>query len=309
MSEELISLFNSKENEGSKDYRYESLPQLALINNAEKYSPGLKAQFEKYLSTYQKGKVEPKKFLESFFLKPENMKKMSLGVANHCKQLQTNITSFVCHPVKNLASADSIISKKLFNNYDPKKDYQDQRASVKADPLSFKTYAYLCQNQKDKKSGTVQELELSDLKASPTCDNLKSEDDNSVDNYYRCFNAGVRADGALISGDEAVADFCKRYTCQDEAVKNTPSCKAGGPLSSTDLLGLKLSDDKVEGQIAYITSLEKHKADKANFLAYMEAIKSDKPVDETIKKNISEFDMNAFGAEAMTKLIGLPQNQ
>ncbi len=308
-SEEIIRFFNSKDNQGSKEFRYESHPQLALISNVEKYYPGIKAQFETYLSTFQKEKHDPKQFLQAFFFNQENMKKMSFGVANRCKQLQASVTSFVCHPVKNLASTDPLISKKLFNNYNPNKDYQDQKASVKDDPLSFKTFAYLCQHKKNNKSGTIQDIEIAEIKKEFSCDNLKKEDDNTVDNYFRCFNAGVRAEGVDSSSVEAIANFCERYSCIAKEVKETPSCKAGGPLSSKDLAELKLVDDRTEGHVQYLASLEKHKTDKANFLAYMEATSAGRPVNTSIKKNISEFDMNAFGAEGMTKLIGLPQNQ
>lgn len=307
-SQGIISVLTSAD-EKSKEYQYAKFPQLAMINEAEKYHPGFKAKFEKYIKGFKEGKDDPKKFLQTFFFDSQNKKSLSAGVANRCSQMQKSISSFVCHPLKNLASHDPLISRKLFSNYDPTIDFSEQRSKVKADPNAFKTYAYLCQTQKEAKSSVVLAKDIERVQPKINyCHKLKSEEDNTVDNYYRCFNEGITQTDRYLD-DEKTLKFCQRFSCISEDVKNTPSCKAGGPLASKDLAELKLSEEGIESQISYLTSLEKHKQNKQNFIAYMDAVSTGKPIDENIKKNISEFDMNMFGAESMAKLIGLPPTQ
>lgn len=307
VSKEIISALTS-DDEKSKEYQYTKFPQLAMIKDSEKYLPGFKAKFEKYIKGFKEGKDDPQKFLQAFFFDSHNKKSLSAGVANRCSQMQKSISSFVCHPLKNLASHDPLISKKLFNNYDPTIEFSEQRSKVKADPNAFKTYAYLCQTQKEAKSSVVLAKDIERMNAETNyCQKLRNEEDNTVDNYYRCFNQGIKE--IRFSDEEKTLKFCQRFSCISEDVKNTPSCKTGGPLSSKDLAELKLSEEGIESQISYLTSLEKQKQNKQNFIAYMDAVNTGKPIDENIKKNISEFDMNMFGAESMAKLIGLPPTQ
>lgn len=308
-SKEIISIFKDENDEEKKQFIYSKYPQLAMIQEAEKHKPGFKEKFEKYIKTFNPEKEEPLKFIQAFFFDSKNKQIIGTGVSKRCSQMQKSVSSFICHPLKNLASTDATISRRLFNNYNPKKDFSDQRAEVKENPNSFKTFAYLCQGQKEKKSTLVLAQESEQAKSPFNfCQNLKNEEDNTVDNYYRCFTEGLKEQDRFVD-EEKNLKFCQRYSCISDEVKNTPSCKAGGPLSSNDLAGLKMTEEGIDGQIAYIASLEKHKQNKQNFIAYMDAVNTGKPIDENIKKNISEFDMNMFGAESMAKLIGLPPTQ
>jgi hypothetical protein len=128
----------------------------------------------------------------------------------------------------------------------------------------------------------------------------------NIDNWYKCFTDGIKAEDSKATADYTTKLFCDRYSCKSPDVASTNSCKNGGPLSSKDLEGLKFNDADVLRAIEYMKALEKHAKDKADYLAMMNAINTGTPIKDDVKKSISDFDMNAFGADAVAKLVGLP---
>lgn len=293
-------------------YLYNQYPQLSMIKEAEKYSPGFQEKFEKYIKGYDANQKSPKDYLSAFFFDKNNSEILGRGVASRCGQVRSSVSSFVCHSISNMASTDPSISKKLFNNYDPRKEFQDQKDSVKADPNAYKSYAYLCLAKQNIKASNVAPAAKSENSIAVAdnnfCQNLKPQDD-TVDNWYKCFNEGRRPEGVVISDEESINLFCNRFSCKSPETKNTNSCKAGGPLSAIDLASLNIADDRIENQIAYLEILEKHKRSRSGYLLGDSTTPGPSTLPDEIKKGLSSFDMNAFGAEAVSKLAGLPQTQ
>ncbi len=276
LAKNIIEKFSGDGHTLAREEHYTKFPQLFMIKEAEKYSPGIKEKFEKYIKAFDKNKDDPKKYLTKFFFEKENKEILGKGVSRRCLDVREGISSFICHPLTNFSSNDPKISKKLFNNYNPKKEYQDQKNEVRADQHSFKTYAYLCQNQNKEEVG-------------------------QVDRYYRLFSDGIRPENSIETDGPLIKQFCERYGCQSPEVKEAVSCKNGGPLSSKDLAFLDLKDDFVASQISYLEGLEWHKKNKMELLSRM----SDRSTSEDERPVLSEFDMNIFGPEETSKLFGV----
>jgi hypothetical protein len=309
-SVELIEQFKLNSNEVKINKYYTAYPQLSMIIDAEKFHPGFKDKFEKYIKAFNPDKDNPKKYFSQFFFDDVNKKILEKGVAHQCEQVRSSISSFVCHSLNNSIPTDSLVSKKLFDGYDINKDFSNQSKLVRVKPGALDLYAYKCFTEGSSKSESnpVIPLAQSGNKDPNFCTGLKAKDD-TVDNWYRCFNEGIRPAG--ITADNSVVDnFCSMYTCKNPAVKNTPSCKAGGPLSSVDLEMLKLKDDTIASQIAYMLSLENHAKKKERYQSLPEtSLANESYGTSEIKKQLSDFDLNAFGAEAVMKFQNIPSTE
>ena len=295
----IIEKFQKENNEAAVASLYEThlYPQIDMIKEAEKFSPGFQAKFETYMKAFNPSKNNPQKYFSDFFLDNKNKMIIGRGVAHRCEQVRSSISTFVCHPLNQMASFDSKISKKLYNDYDPKKDFSDQKGSVRENSDAFKTYAHLC---------LAKNNEQPKIENPANCLNMKPSDD-TVDNWYRCFKEGVKVEVSLEDERPSIDKFCKRYSCQSPDVKATQSCKDGGPLSSFDLKALNFqSDEWIQGDIAYMEMLEKNMSKR---LQYQAGSTSEKPLGDNspdvIKNSLSEFDLNAFGAPAVMKFAGI----
>lgn len=300
----IIDKFQKTDNSFAVDQMYQAhlYPQLDMIQEAEKITPGFKAKFEEYVKAFDPKKNEPQKYFSEFFYQEKNKQIIGKGVAGRCEQVRSSISTFVCHPLNQAASLDPKISKKLFNDYDPRKDFSEQKSSVRESPEAFKTYAFLCLAKKDEKRKPKPEV---------NCLKMLPEDD-SVDNWYKCFKEGVQ----LVDTErdkENIKNFCENYNCKSPAALKTKSCMNGGPLASQDLAALHLKNELAQNEISFLEMLERNSANRFNYK--MSGNSSLSPSDpgyndewpSTLKKNLSDFDLNAFGASAVMKFAGIKE--
>lgn len=306
---EIISMIKS-EDSGASRLNYAKYPQLAMIKEADKQNPGFLKKFENYMKAFDPKKDQAKVYFSQFYFHDENKKTIGKGVAHRCEQVRSSLSSFICNPLTKLTTENSLISAKLFNGYDPSLEFQDQDEDVRSDSEAFKAYALMCEERTEaKKIPAKTRLQVISAKQSihpVDCLKLKPEND-TIDNWYNCFNAGVRKEETTFADAAISKNFCERWSCQEKSVKETPSCKNGGPLSSKDLASLNLSDGDILKQIAYIQSLEEQNKTRSQY-----AFDSRNPVETNnhpeIKKSLSDFDLNAFGGEATLSFVGIPTN-
>ncbi len=308
----IINKFLEKNNDANIETTYIKYSQLSMIKEADKENPGFQNKFENYIKNFDPKKSSAKNYFSAFFFSEENKKILGDGVARRCEQVRATISSFVCQPLEKVTSDNPKVAGKLFNGFDPSSEFSEQDDDVKdndKDHIAYKAYAYTCDEksslQKLSKAQLPQAVPVSKGIANIDCLSLDKTQQN-VDNWYKCFTDGVKAEDSKANSDYTIKQFCDRYSCKSPDVISANSCKNGGPLSSEDLAGLKLKDDDILKQILYIKTLEKHAKDKADYLAMMNAINTGTPIKEDVKKSISDFDMNAFGADAAAKLVGLP---
>ncbi len=302
----VIEEFFKNDNAPNMSKIYEKYPQLSMIKEGEKFSPGFQEKFEKYIRSFDPTKDKAKTYFSKFFFNNENKEALSKGVSHRCEQVRSSLSSFVCHPLKQVAAIDPVTSKKLFNGYNPKKEFQDQKDDVRNNPDSYKTFAFLC----EAKSSTSQVSSEFGSNSSPVADCLKLKtQDDTIDNWYRCFNEGVKKEG-LIADKSIVENFCQRYSCKSPDVLNAKSCKTGGPLTSEDLQALNLKDDTILSEISYMQTLEKHSQIKSQYLATKNSSSQNTGNNSKESRlNLSDFDLNAFGSDAVMKFSGIPETK
>jgi hypothetical protein len=281
---------------------YTDSPQLAMINEADKLDPklGFKEKFEKYIKAYNPTKDSAKKYFSDFFFNKENQKIIGKGVAQRCNQFRSSVSNFICHPPKQLASLESATSKKLFENYDPQKEFQDQKASVKKNPEAYKSYAFLCQARAEHQESITNSIKVDCLQLENSV--------RTVDNMFHCFSEGVKPEG-LTNDSINIENFCNHFACKSSDVKDTNSCKQGGPLSSSDLAALNLKDDTVSKQIAYLQNLERHRSNRTQSILGKTTTPTEGNQAEKKPLVLSAFDLNAFGADAVMKFENLPTTE
>jgi hypothetical protein len=293
---------------------YQKYPQIAMINEASKFDPTIKEKFEKYLKGFNK-KDDPKEFLIKFFLNKENSKILGKGVARRCAQVRSSISSFVCHPLSKFTTENAFVSSKLLNGFDPSLSYSDQDDDVKnddKDKLAFTAYALSCEEKastlKNNFNLKTTSTEKNKTSIEADCLNLQAND-YALDNMFNCFSEGIHPERSKVSLDETVKRFCDRFMCKSADVINLNSCKAGGPLTSVDLAQLDSKNAENQKAVSFLQNFERQTLIKNNFLADSKNQSTEnKTTEDKAKRSLSEFDMNAFGAEGVTKLTGLPAN-
>ncbi|MFA6235867.1 MAG: hypothetical protein WC635_00960 [Bacteriovorax sp.] len=286
----------------SRFYEFSNYPQLSLIHEANKLSPGFKQKFEKYIREYSPAKGSAKEYFSKFLFSEENKQSFGLGVGRRCEQMRSSISSFVCRSLSKVSSDDSSISKKLFDNYNPKKEFADQKEEVRKNPLAYKTYGYVCSEKENVKIKTkkLPETDKND------CLKLRPEL-NSVDNWYQCFSEGVRPEGST-DDSVSIASFCDRFSCKSPDVKETKSCKIGGPLKAVDLASLNIKDETIYNQIAYLEKLERDLRIRTAFKSDATDSSLGETSRDSLRKSLSSFDLNAFGGDAVMKFAKIPMS-
>ena len=291
----------------AKEMIFQSYPQLALIYHANKYDPNFLSKFEKYMANFSGSEADQKKYLTNFLFNEENRSTLGKGVAHRCEQVRTNVSTFVCGNLDEISPKNSKNAKILFDDYNIKKEFQDQKKDIRANPDAYRTYGYLCEsksknNLRGSPNATITTGQ--DNSSQSLCLDLKTKN-NNIDNWYNCFNQDVRTERNKESEGQEIANFCSRWSCKDELAKATKSCKEGGPITSSDLASLGLKDTYVEGQVDFLKSIQDRKDAKDKYLAI---INSGEPITEEVRNSLglSEFDLNLFGADTVMKFAGLP---
>lgn len=310
-AKQIIDEFQIENNSFNLNKNYDRFPQLAMIKEAGKFSPGFQEKFEKYIKAYDSKKNNAKAYFSNFF-SDDNKRILGKGVAHRCEQTRASLSSFVCHPIGKMTSEDSKVSSKLFGGYDPEIEFHEQDEDVreiKPDNIAYKAYALLCEGR-----ASIKENSIKTLSAQPSLsknarnevDCLKLEDHN-VDNWYRCFNEGVKVESSNVAASDSIKNFCERYSCKSPDVIETKSCHTGGPLSSKDLTDLNLKEADIFNQISYLQNLERQSKIRVQYQSDTSTPADDNKTPEA-KKSLSDFDLNAFGANGVIKFAGIPAN-
>lgn len=308
-AKDIIDAIQKQEDKNIKSL-YDFYPQLALVKNA-----GLKDDFEKYIRGFKsdssKGKDQTKIFLSNFFHDPKNSAALENGVSDKCEQMSSSIKRFICQPLDKILPSKKDTAKKLLDKYDISKEYVDQREVVKQDPYSYKTYAYLCMEKKKSSLASAVKVPLKSKadKNKDTCtDYLLRE--STVDDYYNCFDSGTRPQVAKSEQDNRINSFCNRYNCKlsdDEVSKiklaQIPMCNPPGPISLAELQELAKITPEISNELAFIETLRTRQD-----ISFQTASSIASNTSEPSKKklNLSAFDLNAFGADAVMKLEHIP---
>ena len=289
----------------NQEMKYLNSPLLVMISEANKTTPGFKEKFEKYIALFDSQKSTAHKYFTDFFKSKENIAVFSKGVARRCDLLNANINRFICEPLSQMAAMEPATSKKLFDKYNPKVEYQDQQKL----PNAYISYGYQCLAKSKNKSEPLLMSSVSSKINNNDCLSSKIAE-NTVDNWYRCFNDGVRKKSTNNESDK-VKNFCDHYLCKSPELLATTSCKNGGPVSSTDLNILLSSDSSIASEIEYIKSLENHERNRQSFqLADTKESLGDKKSPISARAPVlSAFDLNAFGAETVMKFAKLPKTK
>ena len=216
----------------SKEIFYKTFPQLKIILNSG--SPEFIKSFEDYISNFDKTKNDHLEYLNEFFNSPNNQEALSKGLENNCKEIKKDIKTFMCNDLSHLA-----MPEEFAENFYPGNDSEDDIEISKAFSCPFK------------KDGNE--------------DLAKIHTGNNVHDWFKDFEKNTVPSGVRKNQTEAtLKSFCEMYKCDDPKVKDSTSCKKGGPLASNDLSNLfNCAQDnaiqctpEIKRAITYIESLE-----------------------------------------------------
>lgn len=220
---------------------YDKFPQLKLINRSDKSgNGGFRKEFETYMKAFKSSNMPIKAYVLGFYAKASNQKKLASGLASTCNDIQQNIKKYLCSNVPHLAMPEE-------------------------------TANYLFANSEDAEDSVTISNAFSCLKAD---DRNYLEAQNSVHDLYKDFKSNVVSElpavGKVVRS--TVNDFCSLYNCESPKVKETASCKKGGPVSASDMKKVfdcggsdgTNCDETIIRSIAYIQSLDLKEKDAEN---------------------------------------------
>lgn len=148
----------------------------------------------------------------TFFQKHHQLK-VGDAMASDCDKMSKSVVSIVCDKIPAPVSLDPKVNNELFKFDSSSPSLDDQMEEGDDTYLGFALY---CKH-------------LNSCKNSGSCDDSTSE----FDKNYLTVKSSLRNISTDQLGQDA-NEFCKYYSCQEESIKNTTSCKKGGPLSLAD---------------------------------------------------------------------------
>lgn len=148
----------------------------------------------------------------SFFQKHPQVK-IGDSMASDCDKMSKSVETIVCDKIPAPVSLDPKVNNELFKFDSSSPSLDDQMEEGDDTYLGFALY---CKH-------------LNNCKSNGSCDDSSSE----FDKNYLAIKSSLRGDSADQLNEDA-DQFCKYYSCQEESIKNTSSCKMGGPLSLAD---------------------------------------------------------------------------
>lgn len=227
-------------------------PQFKLVektNNTEFIK-----SFKNYISSFQGHKNNAADFIAKFFSDKKNNDILGAGFADQCRKINSNTQKFLCNNLDQLGSLDGEVSNELFG-LDPEINLKENKrplpdVTTEKGENFYSAYGFLCLARENK----------ADKKVLPQ---------NSVDDWYKLFNQNTRPVSEEKSINISKDLFCKTYNCQENSIKESaPSCKNGGPVTSSDLKtqfgcpDSEICKSDIQKKILFIESIEKQ--DKLN---------------------------------------------
>lgn len=278
----------------SNDEIFKDYAQLKLINESQ--DPELKKIFKEYIKNIPKD-ANAKKYISDFFLNPSFQPKLTNLIANKCEKTLSNIKTFMCEELDELASLDNSTSAKLFNKLSTKKPLEDQYTLDIKDPEILTAYGMQC---------------LAKEKNLTSVDTLNNK--LSLDKWFSDFTTDTRPVTSDVINQQDVKLFCSMYNCKSDQVSKTSFCSKGGPLSSKQLDTIFKCGNSPKGENCnfqihkYIDLLESIENIKNNALGITNEIKiqNDKSDSKEIsKRRLPVFAENFLGAEGTLKVLGV----
>lgn len=208
----------------------------------------------------------------------------------------------MCSDLDELGSLDSDTSMDLFSKLDI--GSMDEQYSVDfKDKTVLTAYGFQCiayaKNQTQDKSAQ----------------NASSPKEQRLDDWYAAFTKNTRPETSSDSSSDVTKNFCDKYLCKSDEVKDNPSCKSGGPLSSSDLEQVmeckaprgEKCDTLILKSIDYIKNL-KVITEKAGSLgnSSSESSSSDPTKIIKAKSSLPDFAENYLGIKKSLIALGLP---
>lgn len=285
---EIIEAFSqSSEVSNPKFDRYAQLKLIKETNN-----PLFIEKFKNYLQNKPKN-ASAKEYISHFFSDSDHQKILAPALAIQCKNINGNINKFLCSDLDELGSLKSQTSTDLFGGLDIGK-MEDQFAVDFSDQSVLTAYGFQCLAQKKKP--------------------LPSGHEQKLDDWYTSFTQNTRPVEINGAHKDVVKNFCDKYLCKSEEVKNTLVCKNGGPITGQGLKEI-FNCDKFECKsdvlksIDYITGLEKLQL-AAGAMATSSSISSlpSEGGAQTAKLKISlpDFAENYLGVKKSLVALGMP---
>lgn len=268
--------------------------QLKMVQDTN--NPEFIKKFKNYVKT-KPGNISAKKYIADFFFNPENQPILTKTIASQCERMNSNINKFLCTDLTELGSLDNNASAYLFNKLNADEPLEDQYDLDLKEPGVLAAYGMQC---------------LAKEKAASNKKPNEASSEQSVDNWYMSFVAKTRMEGQSSTSEEQDVNlFCSLYTCQDSKAKDQDSCKAGGPLSSSNLMtlsGCSLNPrsnnctQHISKSIVLIENIEKLKKDASDKTNSNSTISKNNTEKE--KGRLPAFAENYLGAEGTLKALG-----
>ncbi len=223
-----------KNNKSSIDFFYDSFPQFKMFKDAQALGPdGVEfiKHFEEVIKEGPKPGESKKALIEKYLRRPEAQTQLGKVMASKCEMFAQNIKDYLCKDISHLGMTED------FSNY-----FFDKSTDPDAEINRSIAKGFSCKME----NGTKSEEEVF----------VNGETAESWDNN---FTSDTRKASTQTEIDKVVVPFCRMYSCKDDSVKALASCKAGGPLSSTDFdIYCKKSECGLESlqYLSFLKSLE-----------------------------------------------------
>ncbi|PIQ57696.1 MAG: hypothetical protein COW00_19235, partial [Bdellovibrio sp. CG12_big_fil_rev_8_21_14_0_65_39_13] len=208
LDDESSYIFNIvKDNRTSEiEQVFERFPQLKLLDQSEQRESFL--NFARSLSASLSDRD-----LVAQFYKSHPQLDFRSPIVEQCNEIVSNMSDVVCDHIPEPLSLDPKVSAEIYKYDTSTPSMEDQLEDGEETYLGF---ALHCQFMNKCKSGDK-------------CQSHSSE----LDNKFNIIDHTLRKTNSA-DYDQIAADFCGHYNCSTDDVKNTPSCRSGGPLSLID---------------------------------------------------------------------------
>jgi hypothetical protein len=290
-AEQIIKIIQENKDPQVLKELFDRYAQLKFIRDSGKIE-----ELKKFLTEFNPNKKRPsaKEYIGQFFKDKNNQRNFFVpAMASECSKISKNINLFLCEDLTELGSTNRDNSKMMFNGLDVK-PMDDQLIDFDSDAIALRAYGFQCIALAKSKVG---------------------KNDQKLDDWYNDFSHNTRPEVSNDKNIEKNKLFCANYSCASNEVKGAPSCKAGGPLFSSDLkkmmecdlspLGKKCDSDSLKA-IDYMASIEKLKSSIGMIFDGNDSSTHSPEEIKKAKSSLPDFAENFLGIEGSLVALGLP---